>query len=231
MFTQEKIKKLFENHASLYDVTNTFLSLGIDDFWRRKVARSLTLPANAIVADIATGTAEVAIHIAREPPRTTIVGLDFSHNMLSLGNKKVRKFHYNNIFLLSGDATALPFPQNSFDALTIVFGIRNIVNRELALKEFYSVLKPRGQLVVMEFGFPQLPPFRSLYLFYFNHLLPRIGNRLVSSDHAYTYLRDSVHKFPAPEQFMETLKSAGFSKIQRCSFTGGIVDLFKAVKD
>lgn len=226
-----EIKELFEKQASLYDFTNTFLSVGIDDIWRKRVAQSLRLPDDARVADIATGTAEVAIHIANQNPNAKIVGLDFSPNMLKLANKKIDKFHYNNIFLLSGDATTLPFPKNSFDALTIVFGIRNIINRELALKEFYSVLKSQGQLIIMEFGFPEKPLFRSLYLFYFNHLLPWIGNLLVSSDHAYTYLRDSVHKFPAPEQFMETLSSVGFKKIQRLSFTGGIVDLFKAFKE
>lgn len=230
MLTRE-IKELFEKQASLYDFTNTFLSFGIDDSWRKKVAQSLRLPDDARVADIATGTAEVAIHIANQNPNAKIVGLDFSPNMLKLANKKIDKFHYNNIFLLSGDATTLPFPKNSFDALTIVFGIRNIINRELALKEFYSVLKSQGQLIIMEFGFPEIPLFRSLYLFYFNHLLPWIGNLLVSSDHAYTYLRDSVHKFPAPEQFMETLRSVGFKKTQRLSFTGGIVDLFKAFKE
>lgn len=230
MLTRE-IKELFEKQASLYDFTNTFLSFGIDDIWRKRVAQSLRLPDDARVADIATGTAEVAIHIANQNPNAKIVGLDFSPNMLKLANKKIDKFHYNNIFLLSGDATTLPFPKNSFDALTIVFGIRNIINRELALKEFYSVLKSQGQLIIMEFGFPEIPLFRSLYLFYFNHLLPWIGNLLVSSDHAYTYLRDSVHKFPAPEQFMETLRSVGFKKIQRLSFTGGIVDLFKAFKE
>ena len=230
MLTRE-IKELFEKQASLYDFTNTFLSFGIDDIWRKKVAQSLCLSNNSRVADIATGTAEVAIHIANQNPKAKIVGLDFSPNMLKLANKKIDKFHYNNIFLLSGDATTLPFPKNSFDALTIVFGIRNIINRELALKEFYSVLKSQGQLIIMEFGFPEIPLFRSLYLFYFNHLLPWIGNLLVSSDHAYTYLRDSVHKFPAPEQFMETLRSVGFKKTQRLSFTGGIVDLFKAFKE
>jgi demethylmenaquinone methyltransferase / 2-methoxy-6-polyprenyl-1,4-benzoquinol methylase len=230
MLTQE-IKELFEKQASLYDFTNTFLSFGIDDFWRKRVAKSLCLPDNARVADIATGTAEVAIHIAKQNPQAKIVGLDFSPSMLKRGDKKIHKFHYNNIFLLSGDATILPFHKNSFDAITIVFGIRNIINRELALKEFYSVLKPQGQLIIMEFGFPEISLFRSLYLFYFNHLLPWIGNLLVSSDHAYTYLKDSVHKFPAPEQFMETLRSVGFKNIQRLSFTGGIVDLFKASKE
>ena len=230
MLTRE-IKDLFEKQATLYDVTNTFLSLGIDGIWRKKVAQSLCLPNNAQVADIATGTAEVAIHIARKNPTAKIIGLDFSSNMLKFGKKKIYKFHYNNIFLLSGDATALPFPKNSFDALTIVFGIRNIPNRERALKEFYSVLKPQGQLIIMEFGIPKIPLFRSLYLFYFNHFLPLIGNLLASSDHAYTYLRDSVHKFPAPPQFMETLRGVGFKKVQRISFTGGIVDLFRAVKE
>ncbi len=215
----------------MYDFTNTFLSVGIDDLWRKRVAQSLCLPNNARVADIATGTAEVAIHIAKQNPTVKIVGLDFSPNMLKFGNKKITKFHYNNILLLSGDATALPFQKNSFDALTIVFGIRNIINREQALEEFYSVLTPQGQLVIMEFGFPEAPLFRSLYLFYFNHLLPWIGNLLVSSDHAYSYLRDSVHKFPSPEKFMEILRSVGFKKIQRVSFTGGIVDLFKAFKE
>ncbi|HAX98816.1 MAG TPA: hypothetical protein DCY12_08025 [Candidatus Atribacteria bacterium] len=225
-----EIKELFEKQSSSYDFTNTFLSLGLDNFWRKKVAHSIKIPVGGLVADIATGTAEVAMHIAKRNPTIKVVGLDFSPNMLKLGLKKIRKFHFKNILLVNGDAVTIPFPKNSFDAITIVFGIRNIINRELALKEFHTVLKPGGHLIIMEFGFPTTAIFRSLYLFYFNKILPRIGNFLVASNHAYTYLRDSVHRFPSPEKVMGKLRAIGFKEIQKQALTGGVVILFKAVK-
>lgn len=228
----KNIKYLFESGASFYDLANRILSLGIDGLWRKEVARSIKSSNHGLVADIATGTAKVAIQITRKKQNLKVVGVDFSPNMLKTGQKKILKYHFENkILLLLGDGCALPFNQNSFDALTIVFGIRNIPERELALKEFYSVLKPQGQLIIMEFGFPQHPILKPLYLFYFDKILPRLGNFLMRWDDAYTYLNNSVHKFPSPEQFMDMIQAAGFNEVTMRRLTGGIVNLFQAIKD
>ena len=225
------IKNLFEKGAGFYDFANSLLSFGIDDLWRKEVARSIKT-SNGRVADIATGTAKVAIKIAKRNPNLEVVGIDFSPQMLELGVKRIRKLKLNNkVFLLIGDGCALPLGSESFDAITVVFGIRNMTERESALNEFYSILKPGGQLIIMEFGFPKIPVFRPLYLFYFNHILPRLGNLLLPWGNAYTYLRDSVHKFPSPENFAGMLQAARFTEVNVKPLTGGIVNLFQAVKN
>jgi len=226
----QEIKELFEKGAPIYDLTNNFLSLGIDEFWRRKFARSAKLSSGSILGDIATGTGKVATQIAKLNPEATIIGLDFSPHMLKFAQKRIKGVKLNNVFFLVGDGTALPIKKNSFDGLTIVFGIRNFTRRELALKEFYEVLKPKGQLLIMEFGFPQIAIFRFIYQFYFNFILPRVGNFLWSSPRAYTYFRDSVYTFPPPDKFIEMIKQAGFKEITFQKLTGGIVNIFEAIK-
>ena len=226
----QEIKELFEKEASRYDLTNALLSFGIDSYWRKAVARSIRVRKGGWVADIATGTTKVATQIAQYNPNAKIIGLDFSPNMLRYGLKRLEKNRLKNVFFSIGDGTALPFARHSFDALTIVFGIRNIIQKESALKEFYEVLQPNGQLIIVEFGFPQMLLFRPLYRFYFNHILPRVGNLLVSSNDVYTYFRDSVHRFPSPETFIEMIHAAGFVKATMRPLTGGIVNVFEATK-
>ncbi|HQO79153.1 MAG TPA: bifunctional demethylmenaquinone methyltransferase/2-methoxy-6-polyprenyl-1,4-benzoquinol methylase UbiE, partial [Thermodesulfobacteriota bacterium] len=229
--SERSIRELFDKGAPFYDCTNTFLSLGIDDIWRKALARSIEKKDSGLIVDIATGTAKVAISIARENPHINVVGIDFSAPMVEKGAQRVKKEKFGSrIDLVVGDGCALPLPQESVDAVTIAFGIRNIPRREKALEEFFTVLKPGGQLIVIEFGFPSQPILQRLYTFYFDHILPRVGSRLMRVDGAYSYLRDSVHAFPSPEAFMQMIRAAGFSEVAVRPLTGGIVNMFLARK-
>jgi len=159
------IKKIFETIAGGYDFQNRLLSLGIDTWWRKKMVQSIQNNAQGLVLDMATGTAEVALEIVGQRPNVTVIGGDFSPNMLRIGTEKIRRRGFaNRIRTFIGDARKLPFKNAQFDAITIAFGIRNIREREKTLGQFYSVLKPGGQLVIMEFGFPRTPLLGPLYL-------------------------------------------------------------------
>lgn len=229
--SEHYIRDLFDKGAPFYDCANTVLSLGIDDLWRRELARSIKKTGPGVVADIATGTAKVAVSIAQENPRLTVVGIDFSSRMVEKGAQRVRRKRLGErISLVVGDGCTLPLPRESVDTITIAFGIRNIPARQTALKEFCEVLKPGGQLIVLEFGFPRNSIVRWFYSFYFNHILPRMGNRLIRVDEAFSYLRNSVYNFPAPESFITLLRAAGFSTAHVRPMTAGIVNLFVAEK-
>lgn len=229
--SEHLIRELFDKGAPFYDCTNTFLSLGIDDLWRKALAHALTTPGPGIIADIATGTAKAAISIVRKHPRLTVVGIDFSAPMVEQGARRVAAAKLDDrISLVVGDGCSLPLPRESVDAVTIVFGIRNIPRREQALREFFTVLKPGGQLIVIEFGFPSQPVLRRLYTFYFDHVLPWVGSRLIRVEGAFRYLRDSVYAFPAPDAFMAMMAAAGFSEMTVRPLTGGIVNMFQALK-
>ena len=225
------VKALFEKGAPFYDATNTVLSLGIDDSWRRAIARAIKVPRGGVVADVATGTAKVAVNIARIQPHLRVVGIDFSPNMVEKGAKRVaRKKLSDRIDLAIGDGCMLPLPRNSLDAVTIVFGIRNIPAREAALEEFFKVIKPGGQLIILEFGFPRNVVLRWGYSLYFNYILPWLGSLLIRVEKSYDYLKDSVYKFPSNDSFMSMIRGAGFKNVTVKPLTGGIVNMFTAVK-
>ena len=225
------VKALFEKGAPFYDATNTVLSLGIDDSWRRDIARAITAPKGGIVADVATGTAKVAVNIARIQPHLKVVGIDFSPNMVAKGAKRVqRKKLTDRIDLAIGDGCMLPLPRNSVDAVTISFGIRNIPAREAALEEFFKVIKPGGQLIILEFGFPRNFILRWGYSLYFNYVLPWLGSLMIRVEKSYDYLKDSVYKFPDPDDFLSMIGDAGFKNVTVKPLTGGIVNMFLAVK-
>jgi demethylmenaquinone methyltransferase/2-methoxy-6-polyprenyl-1,4-benzoquinol methylase len=225
------VKALFEKGAPFYDATNTVLSLGIDDSWRRDIARAIIAPEDGIVADVATGTAKVAVSIARKHPRMKVIGIDFSPNMVVKGAKRVqRKNLAGHIDLAIGDGCMLPLNRESVDAVTISFGIRNIPAREAALTEFFQVIKPGGQLIILEFGFPSNPVLRWGYSLYFNYILPWLGSVLIRVEKSYDYLKDSVYRFPSNEVFMDMVRDAGFKDVTVKPLTGGIVNMFTAVK-
>jgi demethylmenaquinone methyltransferase/2-methoxy-6-polyprenyl-1,4-benzoquinol methylase len=225
------IKKMFETIAEGYDFQNRFLSLRIDTYWRKKMVENIRDDINGTVLDVATGTAEVALEIVRQRPGLKVLGIDFSANMLKIGREKVKKKGLEDkIQLFLGDALKIPFKESQFDALTIAFGIRNIKEREEALREFYAVLKPGGQLIIMEFGLPSTPLIGQLYQFYFNRILPRLGDTISRTGYAYTYLANSVHKFPLPEDFVRMVEEAGFREVKIKKLTFGTALLFIAQK-
>ncbi|MCW7754036.1 bifunctional demethylmenaquinone methyltransferase/2-methoxy-6-polyprenyl-1,4-benzoquinol methylase UbiE [Desulfobotulus sp. H1] len=224
------VQSMFDAIAPRYDFLNRLLSLRQDTLWRRRAVRSLQLPEKGRVLDVACGTGDVAMEVIRQHPRAWVTGVDFSEKMLEIGREKIRVCGMGaSIELKPANALHLPFEENSFDAITIAFGIRNIQDREKALDEFYRCLKPAGRLAVLELATPPEGPLRKLYLLYFKRILPLIGG-LFSSNFAYTYLPDSVMAFPGPSDFAEKIQSRGFQNVAFRPFTLGVATLYTGQK-
>jgi len=222
---------MFDAIASRYDLLNHLLSLGLDRRWRVRAVRELQLRDGADVLDLCTGTADLAIAAAGgDRPAATVVGIDFAAEMLRLGQKKLASRGETRIHLVRGDATRIPLPDASVDAVTIGFGIRNVQQPDVAAREIVRVLRPGGRLAVLEFGAPALPGLRGVYLFYFRRVLPLIGRLISRHNRAYSYLPASVAAFPSPDEFLRLLGDSGFSEARVVSLTLGIVYLFVAQK-
>lgn len=223
---KEQVARMFDSISARYDFLNHFLSLGIDKGWRRKAINCLRDAKPKHMLDVATGTADFAVAALKLNP-DKIVGVDISEGMLEVGRKKIAAMKVDNrITLLSGDSENLPFPDTNFDAVTVAFGVRNFENLDRGLQEIYRVLRPEGQLVVLEFSKPRQFPFRQLYNFYFRWILPTVG-RIVSSDKsAYTYLPESVAAFPDGEDFLNHLRKAGFKAATCTPLTFGISSIY-----
>ncbi len=227
----ERIQEMFDSIAPRYDFLNRLLSLGIDRKWRRFAVEQIKFTANGRILDVATGTGDVALEIAaRTPASINIVGVDFSNEMVELGRAKIRNSpHAQRITMEVAPCEAIPFPEESFDSVTIAFGIRNVVDRLQGLKEMQRVLKPGGRVVILEFSTPTSPFFRMIYLFYFLKVLPAIGG-LFSKQSAYKYLPDSVLEFPSREEFKNLMAKAGFKNLAHYDLTGGIAAVYVGEK-
>lgn len=226
-----QVKRMFESIAFSYDFQNSFLSLGQDISWRRTLAASLHLPRGGIVLDLATGTAELAMKICSHHPGVKVVGLDFSPRMLAIGQRKVRsKGLRRSIDLGLGDARRLPFKTGSVDGATMAFSIRNIQERKEVLKEIRRVLKEGAQLWIMEFDCPDHPLLGRLYRFYFDRIMPPLGNWLSKTDYAYTYLAKSVHGFPREDEFVQEIAEAGFTPLEVKRLSLGIAKIYRGIK-
>lgn len=217
------IREMFDTIAPRYDFLNRLLSLGIDRRWRRFAVRQLSVPAGGAVLDIATGTGDVALEVARQTDGSvSIVGVDFTQGMLVHGLEKIADSPYRDrIRLVNAPCEALPHPDAVFDGVTIAFGIRNVVERQQGLCEMCRVLKPGGTVAILEFSQPRSALFRQLYYFYFRRLLPLIGG-LFSRRSAYQYLPDSVLEFPDNARFQQMMATAGFRDLRSIPLTGGI---------
>lgn len=227
----ERIRQMFDSIAPRYDFLNRLLSLGTDRRWRRFAVRQIKYSENGRILDVATGTGDVALEIAaRTPPTVTIVGVDFSREMVELGKEKVRNSPYSRrITMEVAPCEAIPFAEKSFDSVTIAFGIRNVVDRLQGLSEMQRVLKPGGRVVILEFSTPRSPLFKSIYYFYFLKVLPVIGG-LFSKFSAYKYLPDSVLEFPSREDFKGLMAAAGFSEPRHFDLTFGIATVYVGEK-
>jgi len=228
----EKIAGMFDAIAGRYDLLNTVLSGGLDRYWRRRLVASLRLTGRERLLDVCTGTGDVAIEaVRRKNSAARVVGVDFSGAMLAHGLEKVRTSRFaDRIQLVRGDAMALPVAGESVDAATIAFGIRNVQRAEAACAELLRVLRPGGRLAILEFGLPVFPAVQPLYLWYFNHVLPRIGRAVSRHDAAYTYLPESVGSFQFGDEFARVLTNAGFSQVKARPLAFGIVYLYTGCK-
>ena len=223
------VKGMFDKIAHRYDFLNRLLSLRQDVMWRNQMVRAAAPGPGNRILDVACGTCDVALTLGRHlKGNTRITGLDFSYAMLLAGQKKCAPSAGQSIGLVNGDALSLPFPPETFDAVFIAFGIRNIMDRHRALSEFHRVLHPGGKLAVLELTTPQQKMFKSIYLSYFKKVLPWIGAFFSKDDNAYHYLPASVLQFPSPAAFSRLMTDAGFSDVRFKSMTLGIVTLFVA---
>jgi demethylmenaquinone methyltransferase/2-methoxy-6-polyprenyl-1,4-benzoquinol methylase len=225
------VRAMFETIAGTYDLQNSFLSLRRDIYWRRALAGSIRCNGPDRILDVAIGTGEVAIEICRQHPAARVLGIDFSPAMLQVGRRKIAARQLGDrIRILAGDGRRLPVRSASVDAVTIAFGLRNIEERHQALQEFHRVLKPGGELFIMEFSYPDGPILGPLYRFYFDHILPPVGNWLSRTDYAYSYLSASVDEFPADPLFLQEMKNAGFVRLSIKKLTFGIAKIFHGKK-
>lgn len=225
------VKEMFAGIAGRYDLLNHVLSLNIDKRWRRKV-RNLLQPIldneNAVVLDVACGTGDLSLELAQNG-KASVIGTDFCRPMLAVAQEKNGGIA-TAIPYVEADAMQLSFADNSFDAVTIAFGLRNLPNYDNGLKELNRILKPGGTLVILECSHPPLPGFRQLYHFYFGRVLPRIGGLVSGSRGAYEYLPDSVSKFPEQKTLVGMMEKAGFSNVKYQNLTGGISAIHSGIK-
>jgi demethylmenaquinone methyltransferase/2-methoxy-6-polyprenyl-1,4-benzoquinol methylase len=224
---KDQVAKMFDSIASRYDFLNRFLSLGIDVQWRKKAISQLKELQPQIILDVATGTADVAVMMYKILHPRKIIGIDISNGMLELGRKKIEKQNLQQfIELQNGDSETINFPDNSFDAVTVAFGVRNFQNLEKGLEEMRRVLKPGGKLVVLEFSRPAKKIFRLLCDVYMNIVTPQAGRVFAHNKDAYQYLNHSVRAFHEREQFTAVMKQAGYSKIYFKPLTFGVCCIY-----
>lgn len=226
-----QVERMFDKIAPRYDLLNRVLSLGIDVWWRKHALGYLKAGQPRDILDVATGTADVALLAAKLLKPERIIGIDIANQMLDIGRQKIRSQGLESVIeLKTGDSEQIEFPEASFDAVTVAFGVRNFENLERGLAEMLRVLRPGGQTVILEFSRPHIFPFKQLYNTYFKYVLPLIG-RLTSRDmRAYTYLFESVQAFPEGDQFLNILSKTGYQNPRCERLTLGICSIYYAVK-
>lgn len=227
---KEQVKQMFDNISSDYDGLNRVISFGIDLKWRKKVVALVIEKKASKILDIATGTGDLAIQFA-EKGVPSVTGLDLSDGMLEIGRKKIaQKGLDSSVEMIQGDSENLPFEDNSYDAVTVAFGVRNFENIDRGLSEIYRVLKKGGILVVLETSIPTKSPAKQLYKFYTKFVLPVIGKVFSKDKSAYSYLSESAAAFPYGENFNNILGKIGFIAMENRPQTLGVATIYTAIK-
>lgn len=219
------VRAMFSDIAPSYDRLNHLLSLNIDKIWRRFTVKKLMdvlQRPDSIALDLCCGTADLTLELEKH---ARVIGCDFCHPMLVIGNEKIAERQAGRATLAEGDALHLPFGDQSFDAVTNAFGLRNLESVETGLAEIHRVLKPGGRAAILEFSRPVVPVFRQAFEFYFHNILPRIGALISGSSVAYTYLPKSVSNFPDQKRLAEMMRSAGFVNVRYHNLSVGIAAL------
>jgi len=227
---KEQVAKMFDAIAGRYDFLNHFLSLGIDIVWRKIAVREIAKVNPKMILDIATGTGDLAIEASRLNP-SQVIGVDISNNMLDVGKEKMKKKSLDKLIDMQyGDSENLSFKDNTFDAVTAGFGVRNFENLDKGLSEMCRVMKVGGKLAILEPAEPKIFPFKQLYGLYFKVILPLLGKLFSKDNSAYNYLPESVAAFPSRNAFIQELEKAGFKEPNYKPLTFGIAALYTATK-
>ena len=222
---------MFTAIAPRYDFLNQILSVGLDKYWRKKAVDLLKPTSNELILDIATGTGDILIEIAKRNLSTQVIGIDFSREMIDLARIKTNKlgFDKDTTFHI-GSGELLPYADKSFDAIICAFGIRNFYDIKNGLIEFYRILKPGGRLIILEFSIPKNLLISYIYECYFYFILPKIGNLISGHKNAYTYLPASVLEFPSQTDFIDWIENTGFNKTSFIELSFGIVSIHSTHK-
>ncbi len=227
---KEQVTQMFDAISGNYDGLNRVISFGIDIKWRRKVVELVKSKNPDTILDIATGTGDLAINLA-ETNASKIIGLDISSGMLEIGKDKIKKKHLDSkIEMVLGDSENMPFNDNTFDAITVAFGVRNFETLENGLKEIYRVLKPNGAFVILETSIPTKTPYKQGYVFYSKNILPLIGKLFSKDKSAYNYLSESASVFPYGEALNNILRKIGFINVEDFPQTFGVATIYKSSK-
>ena len=227
---REQIEEMFNNIAPEYDKYNYAVSLSIDRIWRKRAISCLKKHNPKRVLDIATGTGDLAILINKVISPESIIGCDISEGMMAVARKKCEKRGYSNIKFEKEDCTALSYPDNSFDAVTVSFGIRNFQNLEKSLCEICRVLRPKGHLVILELSTPLKFPMKQLFHIYAKYVMPAVGKLISKDKKAYEYLPESIAAFPQGEVMKGILEKCGFTNVVVRRFTCGLCTFYIAEK-
>jgi demethylmenaquinone methyltransferase/2-methoxy-6-polyprenyl-1,4-benzoquinol methylase len=228
---KEQVATMFNRIARTYDFLNHFLSLGIDIIWRKKAIGELRKDQPKLILDVATGTGDFAFEALSILKPEKIIGVDISEGMLEIAREKIRKRGLEDkIEVRLGDSEKLLFPDTTFDAVTVSFGVRNFENLEQGLRDICRVLKTEGKAVVLEFSNPKAFPVKQLYRFYSFRILPLFGRVFSKDPRAYTYLPESVAAFPDGERFLDIMRKAGFKTVKHRSLGFGICAIYTGVK-
>ncbi|WP_029038313.1 bifunctional demethylmenaquinone methyltransferase/2-methoxy-6-polyprenyl-1,4-benzoquinol methylase UbiE [Salinimicrobium xinjiangense] len=227
---KKQVEQMFDTISTKYDGLNRVISFGIDVKWRKKVINMVAATNPESVLDIATGTGDLAISLAKTGAKE-IIGLDLSEGMLAVGRKKIAQENLSKkIEMIQGDSESLPFEDDRFDAITVAFGVRNFENLEKGLSEIFRVLKPGGIFVILETSVPTKFPFKQGYHFYSKNLLPLIGKLFSKDKVAYSYLSESAAAFPYGEELNNILRKSGFIDVRHKPQTMGVATIYAASK-
>ena len=228
---RENVYRMFDRIANRYDLLNRLLSFRQDVAWRKKVVSLLPKKENLSVLDLATGTGDLILSMTESSYFSSGVGLDMSGEMLKYAViKSQEKKSFENISFVRGDAVHIPFENNSFDTVSIAFGIRNVVDVQKSLQEMHRILTQNGKALILEFSLPKNRLVKAGYLFYFRHILPFIGGIISGDSYAYKYLNQTVESFPYGKEFCTLMEKAGFTTVSEHRLTFGIATIYEGVK-
>ena len=230
--SEVRVRGMFAEIASRYDFMNHALSLGTDVYWRWRTVRKVAPAGDAPILDLCTGTGDLALAYRRAAKNgTSVVGADFCHPMLAIGRQKAGAKHVDHVTFVEADAQRLPFADDTFQIVSVAFGLRNVADTDRGLREMVRVCQPGGRIAVLEFSMPRMQPFRLFYGLYFRHVLPRVGQLLAHNrQDAYNYLPESVGEFPSGAALAQRMQAAGAGEVRYFPLTLGVATLYVGTK-